>query len=78
MGKGGNGGDGGWGGPAGSGSGATGGASFALVYKGTEPTSSGTTFTFGQGGAKGTGGTVQGIKAPDGSAGQAAEKYKVP
>jgi hypothetical protein len=79
IGKAGNGGQGGNGGPGGSGAGGNGGPSYALVYKGNTPTKlSGTSLAHGAGGAKGIGGAVDIVKAPDGFAGMSADEYSVP
>jgi hypothetical protein len=75
-GKGGRGGDGGNGGP---GAGGNGGPSYAIVYRGSSPGRlNGTIATPGTGGAKGIGGAVGNVKAPDGLAGSAAEEFAVP
>jgi hypothetical protein len=79
LGKGGNGGPGGNGGNGGSGAGGNGGPSYAIVYKGTKPTPvNGTIVAHGAGGAKGLGGTVDNVKAPDGVVGAAADEFAVP
>jgi len=66
-----NGGKGGNGGDGGSGAGGNGGPSYALVYKGARPTTSGTALSPGAPGARGVGGFVGGVKAPDGAVGAA-------
>jgi hypothetical protein len=78
VGKGGSGGVGGDGGLGGPGAGGNGGPSYALVYKGTAPTRmNGTSLGHGGGGARGVGaGTAP--KAPDGTAGAAADELVVP
>jgi hypothetical protein len=77
-GKGGNGGAGGNGGPGGSGAGGNGGPTYALVYKGTAPTKANATMVkHGNPSAKGAGGTVQSVKAPDGALGDAADELPV-
>ncbi|HMJ50857.1 MAG TPA: hypothetical protein VK540_02245, partial [Polyangiaceae bacterium] len=79
LGKGGSGGPGGNGGNGGSGAGGNGGPSYALVYKGTAPTQlNGTLLTHGTGGAKGIGGTVDLVTAPDGLPGTAGDEFPVP
>src|SRR5688572_20784379 len=79
LGKGGNGGPGGKGGNGGSGAGGNGGPSYAIVYKGTAPTKlNGTALVHGIGGAKGTGGSIDNVKAPDGLVGATAEEFPVP
>jgi hypothetical protein len=76
LGKGGNGGPGGNGG---SGAGGNGGPSCALVYKGTAPTKlNGTVVVHGPAGLKGTGGSVDNAKAPDGLTGTVADEFAVP
>jgi hypothetical protein len=64
-----NGGPGGNGGNGGSGAGGNGGPSFALVYKGMRPTTMDTTLTRGAPGVAGVGGSIGGLKAPDGIVG---------
>jgi hypothetical protein len=79
IGNGGKGGFGGIGGPGGSGAGGNGGPSYALVYSGTAPAKqNGTTVTPGAGGAKGLGGSVLTLPAPDGAVGASAAEYPVP
>ena len=79
VGQGGSGGPGGKGGNGGSGAGGNGGPSYALVYKGTAPNKlNGTTLVHGAGGAKGIGGSIDTVKAPDGIVGTAAEEFSVP
>jgi hypothetical protein len=79
LGKGGNGGPGGPGGNGGSGAGGNGGPSYAIVYKGMAPTKlNGTVVAHGAGGLKGTGGSVDNAKAPDGLTGLAADDFPVP
>ncbi len=75
--KGGNGGPGGNGSTGGAGAGGSGGPSYALVYKGTKPTGSSTTFTPGTGGSAGPGGTGA-AKAPDGASGPSSSEFAVP
>jgi len=78
-GKGGTGGPGGNGGNGGSGAGGNGGPSYAIVYKGMVPTKlNGTIVAHGAGGAKGMGGSVDSVKAPDGLVGAAADDFAVP
>ena len=67
-GKGGNGGDGG------SGAGGNGGPSYAIVFQGARPTTTRTVLSAGAPGEKGVGGTVGGVKAPDGAKGVAANE----
>jgi hypothetical protein len=76
AGRGGNGGD---GGDGGSGSGGSGGPSYALVYSGMKPTFdvAETTLSKGAGGAKGAGGVVSAVPAPDGSVGDSAAEFEV-
>jgi hypothetical protein len=79
LGKGGHGGNGGPGGNGGSGAGGNGGPSYALVYKGTAPTRlNGTSLAHGGAGAKGVGGSIDDIRAPDGMPGTAGEEFAVP
>jgi hypothetical protein len=79
LGKGGNGGTGGNGGNGGSGAGGNGGPSYGIVYKGAVPTKlNSTTVAHGAGGAKGLGGSVDSVKAPDGLTGLAADDFLVP
>ncbi|HMI89474.1 MAG TPA: hypothetical protein VK550_35610 [Polyangiaceae bacterium] len=78
-GKGGDGGTGGNGGSGGSGAGGSGGPSYTVVYKGAAPSKlNGTLLAHGAGGAKGIGGAVTTVKAPDGAIGVAAEEFIVP
>jgi hypothetical protein len=79
LGKGGNGGTGGNGGNGGSGAGGNGGPSYAIVYKGALPTKqNSTSVSHGAAGTKGSGGSVDNVKAPDGLAGLAADEFAVP
>jgi len=70
---------GGAGGDGGSGSGGTGGPSYALVFSGSKPTYdlADTTLTVGKGGDAGVGGTIDDVKAPDGSPGNSAAEFEV-
>jgi hypothetical protein len=78
-GGGGKGGTGGNGGPGGSGAGGNGGPSYAIVYKSTAPTKlNGSIVAHGAGGTRGTGGQLEGAKAPDGKNGDAADDFAVP
>jgi len=79
LGKGGNGGPGGKGGNGGSGAGGNGGPSYAVVYKGSAPARlNGTLLVHSAGGEKGTGGSIDIAKAPDGIVGTAGEEFSVP
>jgi hypothetical protein len=80
IGDGGAGGDGGDGGDGGSGSGGSGGPSYAIVFSGSKPIYdlADSSLVSGKGGAPGTGGMVNGAKAPDGSTGASAQEFEAP
>jgi len=79
IGMGATGGPGGNGGNGGSAAGGDGGPSYTIVYKGSAPIKlNGTLLAHREGGAKGIGGAVTNVKAPDGLIGGAADDFIVP